>query len=87
MKYVFFIAAFFLQGCIVVEDYEPDHGYVYYNMCYAADPYHSLPEYCEELPFQDALCCTWHVGMDCYEEWCIWAYMCQWEYIDYDCSW
>ena len=86
MKYIIIVAMLLLPSCIVVEDYDPSAGYVYYDMCYADDPYYTGPEYCYELNYQSALCCTWHVGYDCYEDWCIWADMCSWEHISYDCG-
>ena len=74
------------HACVVAEeDYQSD--YLYYDVCYASDPYYTSPIACQELAFQDALCCTWHVGYTCYEEWCIWADICQWEYMSYECDW
>ncbi len=71
----------------MVEDYpstQPGY-YNYYDACYLPDPYYSAPEYCDELPYQQATCCTWHVGYDCYEEWCVWADTCSWAKVSYNC--
>jgi hypothetical protein len=85
-RLIFFAIIFSLHACILVEDYDPAPNYVYYDMCYVEDPYYTAPEYCYDLNYQAGYCCAWHVGYSCYEDWCIWDDMCNWEYISYECG-
>ena len=57
----------------------------YYLWCEDTTPYSRLPEFCDEDPYGEWLCCTWDLGLECYEEWCVWYDNCEWLYDDFIC--
>jgi|15BtaG_2_1085339.scaffolds.fasta_scaffold00587_13 hypothetical protein len=88
MRYLFFIVFLFMYGCIDTSmpdslGYEtPIYPPLYmdYHICEYSQPYNYLPQACASSPQYGIDCCTWDVGWDCVEEWCIWGDSCSWEY-------
>jgi len=89
------------HGCIVHEspdstvDYASESGnfydyydvviFDYYLWCEEYTPHSRLPAFCDEDAHGEWLCCTWDLGQECYEEWCVWDDSCEWSYYDFTC--